>query len=321
MPLGWKVGNEEIIDDRQLSKDTETFFHFLSNKAAPDFVRICWTDLTAMSRMRMIPFRKFIGLRAERYDISIAKACLGILQNDKLVSGFSASGEYRLHPDLSSLKTGPIPGHYSMQGVFREQDGSAVILCPRTQLLRAQDLGTKEGLSFLVGFEVEFVLLQRTVCGDYEPLKNDAHSYSVSRFFTDPKIPKLLADIVNALDKMCIYTEQVHAESAPGQFELVLPALPPVEAVDTLLHTREVISSMATEAGYTFTLHPKPFLNACGTASHAHLSISSDAGDKKEVYEPFYAGILKHLRAITAFTYSNMASYERVADGFWAGGR
>lgn len=39
------------------------------------------------------------------------------------------------------------------------------------------------------------------------------------------------------------------------------------------------------------------------------------------MYESFYAGILKHLRAIVAFTYPSPASYERVLDGYWAGGR
>jgi glutamine synthetase len=172
-----------------------------------------------------------------------------------------------------------------------------------------------------VGFEIEFLLLERSESGKFEPLVNNGHSWSVSRFFSDQRIPKLLADITRALESMGIFVEQVHAESAPGQFELVLPPLPPVQAVDTLLHAREVIAAMATAAGFKFTLYPKPFPETCGTAAHAHISISSTGGDKKETYEPFYAGILKHLRAITAFAYSNPASYERVADGTWAGGR
>lgn len=39
------------------------------------------------------------------------------------------------------------------------------------------------------------------------------------------------------------------------------------------------------------------------------------------MYESFYAGILRHLRSIIALTYSNPASYDRMADGCWAGGR
>lgn len=318
----WETDNEDNIEAEMEETDLEIFSGFLRGKPAPDFVRIGWTDLTALPRMRMVPFRKFLTRLEEGQgsDIGITKASLGLLQNDMMTPGFSASGEYRLHGDFSSLKAGPIPGHLSIYGDFREKDGSPALLCPRTQLQRAQEYGAQQGLSFLVGFEIEFVLLERAH-GEYVQLANDGHSWSVSRFFADPKIPKLLADIVKALDTMGIHVEQLHAESAPGQFELVLPPLPPAAAVDTLLHTREVVAALAVGAGYKFSLHPKPFANTCGTAAHAHMSISSPGGDKKEVYEPFYAGVLKHLRAIVALTYSNPASYDRLADGVWAGGR
>ncbi|KAL1865736.1 hypothetical protein Daus18300_007112 [Diaporthe australafricana] len=319
----WGDDYEGDVEMEEEATDLEIFSRVLRGKTTPDFIRINWTDLTAMPRMRMIPFRKLITSLEEGkpVDIGITKACLGLLQHDWMSPGTSASGEFRLHPDFSSLKSGPIPGHFSMYGDFREKDGSMVPLCPRTQLSKAQEHGARQGLAFLVGFEIEFLLFQRGEPGKYEPLANDGHSWSVSRFFSDQKIPKLLADIVKALESMDIFVEQVHAESAPGQFELVLPPLPPVQAVDTLLHTREVISAMAAAAGYKFTLYPKPFPDTCGTAAHAHISISSAGGDKKETYEPFYAGILKHLRAIAAFAYSNPASYERLADGTWAGGR
>lgn len=302
--------------------DLEIFTRFLRGKQAPDFIRISWTDLTAMPRMRMIPFRKMITSLEEgqRTDIGITKASLGLLQNDWMTPGFVASGEYRLHPDFSSLKAGPIPGHFNMYGEFREQDGSAVALCPRAQLQRAQEFGARHDLCFLLGFEIEFLLLER-VGDDYKTLTNDGHAWSASRFYADPSIPRFLADVVKTLDAMGIHAEQVHAESAPGQFELVLPPRPPLAAVDALLHTREVLAALATAAGYKVSLHPKPFPETCGTASHVHLSIASAGGDKKAVYEPFYAGVLRHLRAITAFTYSNPVSYERVVDGGWAGGR
>ncbi|CAN8106129.1 unnamed protein product [Discula destructiva] len=319
----WDTDNEDNIEADMDEMDLEIFTRFLRGKRAPEFIRIGWTDLTAMPRMRMVPFRKFITTLEEgnRSDIGITKASLGLLQHDWMTPEFSVSGEYRLHADFASLKTGPIPGHVSMYGDFREQDGSPVILCPRAQLQRAQEYGAQNGLSFIVGFEIEFVLLERDFAGEYKPIAHDGHFWSASRFFVDPQVPKLLADIVKALDTMEIHVEQLHAESAPGQFELVLPPLPPVAAVDMLLHTRDVVAALATTAGYKFTLYPKPSATACGTASHAHISISSPRGDHTAVYEPFYAGILKHLRAIAAFSYSNPASYERLVDGAWAGGR
>lgn len=323
----WETDSYDGIDMELEETDLDIFTRFLAGKPPPDFIRISWTDLTSMPRMRMIPFRKMMTSLEEgqRTDIGITKASLGLLQNDLIAPGFSPTGEYRLHPDFSSLKRGPIPGHLSMYGDFREQDGSVIPLCPRTQLQRAQEFGAEQGLSFLLGFEVEFVLLERASHGaddSFQPPVSTGHAWSTSRGLSaDPRIPKFLADLVRALEAADIYPEQVHAESAPGQFELVLPPRPPVAAVDALLHARDTAAALAAAAGFRFTLHPKPVAAACGNAAHVHVSICSPGGERREVYEPFWAGVLGHLRAIAAFTYSNPASYERVVDGGWAGGR
>ncbi|KAL2256347.1 hypothetical protein VTK26DRAFT_1813 [Humicola hyalothermophila] len=328
----------ELAEDTAVSQapavgNAEMLRAFLRNQPVPDFVRICWNDFTAQQRMRMIPFRKFTSLLNEGkpVDIGITKAAFGMIQNDWLMPSVSATGEYRLCPDFSSLKKGPIDGHISMHGVFREDSGASVPLCPRTVLQRAVDYGIENGLSFLVGFEIEFLLLERVeskpgATTRYATLTTDGHAWSISRYFANPKISALLRDMVAALEDMGIYVEQLHAESATGQFELILPPYPPVQAVDTLLHTRDVMSALATAAGFKITLHPKPFSRACGTASHMHLSLATPTTPpvplhSPETYMPFYAGILRHLRAILAFTYANPASYDRAADGTWAGGR
>lgn len=124
----WEADYEGDAAMEEEATDLEIFTHVLRGKQTPDFIRIGWTDMTAMPRMRMVPFRKLITSLEEGkpVDIGITKACLGLLQNDWMSPGTSASGEYRLHPDFSSLKTGPIPGHFSMYGDFREKDGSTV---------------------------------------------------------------------------------------------------------------------------------------------------------------------------------------------------
>lgn len=312
--------------------DLELFQAFMKNKDQPDFIRICWNDFTAQTRMRMVPYRKFISLLIEgkSTDIGISKAVFGLIQDDRLIPSVTATGEYRLHPDFSSLRKGPTDGHIGMFAEFRELDGSRVPLCPRSLLQRAVEFGAENNLTFLLGFEIEFLLVHRLPSPNgnngaasprFATLIADGHAWSVSRYFADPKISNLLREMVSTLEDMGIYVEQLHAESATGQFELILPPYPPVQAVDTLLHTRDVMAALATAAGYKLTLHPKPFMHACGTAAHTHMSISSDRGNRPEVYEPFYAGILRHLRAITAFTYSNPASFDRLQDSLWAGGR
>ncbi|EAQ85803.1 hypothetical protein CHGG_07056 [Chaetomium globosum CBS 148.51] len=325
-----EVEEESALAQGGYQGDAELLRAFLKDQPAPDFVRICWVDFTASHRMRMVPFRKFTSLLNEgnSTDIGITAAVFSLLQNDTMIPGASPTGEYRLHPDFSSLKRGPIEGHISLHGEFRQKSGARVPTCPRSVLQRAVEYGAENHLSFLIGFEIEFVLLERVEqktnnTSRYSALTTDGHAWSVSRSLANPKVATLLRDMVAALADMGIYVEQLHAESATGQFELILPPYAPVEAADTLLHTRDVMSALAAAAGFKMTLHPKPIPHACGTASHMHLSLLSPNGgsDKPDVYHPFYAGILKHLRAVLAFAYTNPASYERVSDGVWAGGR
>jgi glutamine synthetase len=299
---------------------------FLKDHPSTKFLRLQYLDYTASPRLRIIPIKRAVSLLQDQanLNIGITKASLGLLQNDTIIPSASATGEYRLHAIFSSLKTGPSEGYASLQGEFREEDGSATALCPRSVLRRTLLESKLHGLEFLLGFEIEIVFLARS--SDTENgksryttiLESSGHAWSSARALHNNTILKMAEEIYETLAKASIYLEQWHPESSSGQYEFVLPPLPPLEAVDTLLHAREIIHTVAAKYSMRATLHPKPFPMMAGTAAHVHISISSPNGE--HVYESFYAGILAHLRAICAFTYSNAASYERVVDGCWAGG-
>ncbi|KAJ6442411.1 Neutral protease 2 [Purpureocillium lavendulum] len=285
------------------------------------FLRVYWNDMTATPRTRAIPMRRVKSMLKDKEELSfgITKSCLGMTQTGSRVPGASAVGEWRLHPDLGSLRVGPRKGHVTAMADFKEQDGSAVSLCPRTSLQRTLQRAGLEGLSFELGFEIEVVLLGDDGAG-YEPLKGVGHQWCIARAMDHEVVSAVIEVAIEQLEEAGVFVEMVHAESASGQYEIILPKAPPLEAVDTLLFARDVISCCASARGYKASLHPKPFADGCGTGSHVHMSISSPGGSERRVYEPFYAGILTHLRAIAAFTYSNPVSYERVQDGCWAGG-
>jgi glutamine synthetase len=54
-----------------------------------------------------------------------------------------------------------------------------------------------------------------------------------------------------------------HSEAAPGQYEVVTGPLPPLEAADALIHTRETIVNVANKYGFRATLAPRVFLSNC----------------------------------------------------------
>ncbi|ODA76791.1 hypothetical protein RJ55_07306 [Drechmeria coniospora] len=285
------------------------------------FLRVCWNDLTATTRMRSIPVRRVISMLESDEELSfgVTRGVLGMIQNDGRVPGVDAVGEWRLHPDFGSLREGPRANHATVMADFREEDGSPVLLCPRTLLRNTLALADAAKLSFTVGFEIEVVILRRTDRG-YEALHGHGHAYSASRAMDHDVAVAVVESAVEQLEAAGIHVEMVHPEAATGQYEVVLPKAPPLEAVDNLLLARNVISCCATARGYRATLHPKPFPDGCGSASHLHMSMASPDGCPASLYESFYAGVLHHLRAVMAFTCSNLTSYERIRDRSWAGG-
>jgi glutamine synthetase len=302
----------------------DTLTAFLNEYTSTKFLRLQYLDYTSTPRVRIIPVKKALSLleNSPQLSIGITKASLSLLQNDTNIPGANPTGEYRLQADLSSLRPGPYEGFAFVQGEFHEADGQIVDLCPRSLLRRWTKEAKSQNLEFLVGFEIEIVFMSRAEDGTLETLSNSGgHAWSSNRALHGNKMLDMLHQIYDSLAVSGIYLEQWHPESATGQYEFVLPSLPPLQAADMLLHAREIITTVV--AGYSMraTLYPKPFSNMAGTASHIHISISSPDGDKEEVYEPFYAGVLKHLPAIIPFTYSSPASYERMVDSAWAGGR
>jgi glutamine synthetase len=206
---------------------------------------------------------------------------------------------------------------------FEEDDGTAVRLCPRSMLSDVvSSLHTRFNLDFLVGFEIEITFCRRS--GDdsettFEPL--DGHAWST---FTDRQnvdsFPLIMA-IANALEGIGVQIEQTHSEAGARQYEFVLPPLPPIEAVDTLVQARQCIQHVAATNGLRATCHAQPF-PGLGTACHANISFrATDGNVNLEKYQMhFMAFVLAHLPGLCAFTMPQAASYARVADDSWTSG-
>ncbi|PHH68757.1 hypothetical protein CDD80_7274 [Ophiocordyceps camponoti-rufipedis] len=301
-------GSDTVTDNTNMDK-------MLQLGSSIRFLRVCWLDMTSTARLRSLPTPQVLTQLQSNscLTVGITKAALGITQNDGIVSGVSVVGEWHLRADFSSLRLGPRPGHATVMGDFLDHDGSEVGLCPRTLLRKAVATFQARDISFSLGFEIELVLFRR-VGHELENCSDGGHAWATARAMDSEAAISVLEEAVERLALAGIMVEMIHAESATGQYELVLPQAPPLEAVDTLLLARSIISCCADAAGYRATLHPKPIPNGCGTASHVHLSMTSPA------YESFYAGVLTHLRAICAFTLSSPVSYDRVKEGTFAGG-
>lgn len=304
-------------------------------------VRLCWLDMTSTLRTRLIPTQRALAMlsaqdkssdqppREPELKLGAPTVALAFLQNGLMAAdhGASPAGEWDLVADLTSLRLGPREGHAMVMCRFREKSGATVPLCPRTVLQSMEkSLYTSHpsGLSVVLGFEIEFVLLERKGPRQYERLSSDAHYWCTFGAIDAPgNVGTFLDEAVAQLARADVHVEVLHAEGGFGQFEMVLPPKPALAAIDTLVFARALLSNVATAHGYKMTLHPKPAPHGAGTAAHVHMSLVDRDGKQvndSDIYEPFYAGILDHLRSILAFTCPSMSSYDRVKDSGWAGG-
>ena len=302
-----------------LVNNLSQFEQFLSQTPSVNYLRLQWLDHTATLRVRILPVKQALRLFRHGKTIGITKAVLGLLQTDETSPWFSATGEHKLCPDFGSLRLSSRTGYATVQCEFRKEDGSEVEICPRTILQRQLRAAKEKSISFLVGFEIEVIFIRKQILdGQFEyggsPINEGGHAWSTARALHNDRIMDLLEAIIAKLEQAGIEVQQFHPESAPGQYEFVLGPLQPLDAVDTLLAAREIISAVAASANLHATLYPRPFPTSCGNGAHIHISVTPD--DK---WPSFFAGILNNLGAMSAILYSNDASYERVADGIWCG--
>jgi glutamine synthetase len=293
---------------------------FLEQNPSVKFLRLQWLDYVTTLRLRIIPIKLALDMFHKQKSIGITKAVLGLIHQDSMVPTFLPVDEYELIPCFEGLRLGEREGYATVQGEFHEKDGSEVVIDPRSALRRTVQRAKKHDISFLVGFELEVVFMTSSIVDGARVYGKDpvshAHAWSNASAMRNPEIMDVIDEIMTKLERSQIDLQQLHPESAPGQYEFVTGPLPPLEAVDTLLATQEIIYSVAEKHSFKATFVPKPYPMACGTGAHVHMSISPEAK-----YPSFYAGILKHLPAIAAFTYSNGASYDRMQDSVWSGGR
>lgn len=283
------------------------------------FLRLQWLDFTSSLRVRIVPVDRFFKLFINGKSIGVPKYVLGLLHKEFICPAFDVNGQYNLIPDFDSLRLGARPGYLTVQCDFQDVNGNQVEECPRTLLRKITNEASSNSIEFLVGFEIEVVFTKWVVVeGEISYLTTNelgyGHSYSFANTLHDDNMMSLIEAILGRCEEVGISIEQFHAESCPGQFEFVLPALRPLAAVDTLIATRDIIATIAARFSMRATLYPKPYPDKVGTGAHVHLSLTPP-----NLHHSFFAGVLKHLRALTAFTYSNAASYDRASDSTFSG--
>ncbi len=142
------------------------------------------------------------------------------------------------------------------------------------------------------------------------------------------KLQDMRTEMLLTLESLGIDVECQHHEVATaGQAEIDMRFKPLLQMGDQLMWFKYVLKNVAYKYGRTVTFMPKPIFGDNGTGMHTHISIWKDgeptfAGDKyaglSETALYAIGGILKHCRALCAFTNPSTNSYKRLVPGFEA---
>ena len=312
------------------TSNVATLDAFMAENPSVKYIWLQFLDYTATLRNRMVTIRQFRKQLTTGVNPGITKGLLRILQDDNVAPGGSATGQFLLAPDLTTLtlnKGIPSPSATVQNWWMEDVQDSTEHLegCPRWTL-ETQAMALKEefGISMLMGFEIEIIFMRpvfdakTSTFTEFLPL-HTVHSWSNMTYQQLEFLP-VVEEIVDTLAELDIHLPQFHAEAAPGQWEFPLPAYEPLKAVDVLYKVRDIIRNIAKKRGLKATLYPRPYNFTCGSASHAHFSINGPENTVEKYQDPFLAGVLEHLPSILAFTLPIEESYQRVVAGIWAGG-
>jgi glutamine synthetase len=137
----------------------------------------------------------------------------------------------------------------------------------------------------------------------------------------------LRGEMLGVMGELGMQPEKHHHEVAPAQHELGLKFAELITMGDRLQLYKYVIHNVAAAYGKTATFMAKPMFADNGSGMHVHQSIwkggkPSFAGDKyaglSDLCLHYIAGIIKHAKAINAFTNSTTNSYKRLVPGYEA---
>lgn len=277
------------------------------------FIRLAFCDLFGTL--------KNIAIMKEELPRAFAS---GISFDASAIKGFMnvTESDLFLFPDpgtLSILPWRPQQGRVvRMFCDIRHPDGQSFAGDGRQYLKEVVERARQRELVCKVGPECEFYLFEADENGQPTRIPHDRAGYlDVAPLDKGENVRR---EICLTLEEMDIQPESSLHEQGPGQNEIDFRYSDALTAADQLVTFRSVVKAVASRNGLYASFLPKPLEGQPGSGLHINMSLSHDGVNlfkKREeghsqIAESFLAGVLDHVREMTAFLNPLVNSYSRL---------
>ncbi len=282
----------------------------------------------------------------------------GFMFDGSSIAGWKAINESDmiLQPDLETAVLDPFSAKPSLIlfcDIVEPATGQGYARDPRSTAKRVEAYVKASGIgdTLMLGAEIEFFIFDSVKFGtggnfgtyqldsiegpgssmkDY-PEGNMGHRPALKGgYFPVPPVDgdsDLRAEMLSSMGEMGLPIEKHHHEVAQSQHELGTRFNTLTKLADQMQIYKYCVHNVAHSYGKTATFMPKPIYGDNGSGMHTHLSIwkagkplfaGNGYADLSEMCLYAIGGIIKHAKAINAFTNPSTNSYKRLIPGFEA---
>jgi glutamine synthetase len=282
----------------------------------------------------------------------------GLMFDGSSIEGWKAINESDmiLRPDLDSVHIDPFSAERMMIlfcDIVEPSTGDLYARDPRSTAKRAEAYLKSTGIgdTIYVGPEPEFFMFDDVrfedgyagsgfAIDDIELPTNSGKEYESGNLAHRPRAKggyfpvapvdsavDIRGEMVATMMEMGLPMDKHHHEVAAAQHELGITFGSLVTTADRTQVYKYVVQQVAHAYGKTATFMPKPIKEDNGSGMHTHMSIWKDgentfAGDEyaglSENCLFYIGGVIKHAKALNAFTNPTTNSYKRLVPGFEA---
>jgi len=207
--------------------------------------------------------------------------------------------------------------------------GDTIYVGPEAEFFMFDDVRFEDGYNSSF-FKIDDIELPTNTGRDYEVGNLGHRPRAKGGYFPVAPVDSAMdirGEMVSTMLEMGLPMDKHHHEVAAAQHELGLTFGTLVQTADRMQIYKYVVHMVAHAYGKTATFMPKPIKSDNGSGMHTHMSIwdkgkplfaGNGYAGLSDTCLYFIGGVIKHAKAINAFTNPTTNSYKRLVPGYEA---